>query len=113
MKKTGILLGLYLIASFSGALMGALAWADPFRMDDILGFMMMAPLFQFVSLLTGFNSKNVALGASLLLTCGGIVIVSMVGYYRTGRKWSLVAFAVPVFVASLQGAELVCEAIAA
>ena len=113
MKKTGILLGLYLVASFSGALTGALAWAVPFRMDDIIGFMMMAPLFQFVSLLTGFNTKNVALGAFLLVTCGGIVIVSIIGYYRSGRRWSLATFALPVFVASLQGTEFVCEAMAA
>ena len=113
MKKTGILLGLYLIASFSGALAGAMVWADPFRMDDILGFMMMAPLFQFVSLLTGFNTKSVALGALLLLSCVGIVIASVIGYYRSGRMCTLATFAAPVFVASLQGAELMCEAIAA
>lgn len=113
MKKTGILLGLYLIASLSGALTGALVWADPFRTDDILGFMMMAPLFQFVSLLTGFNTKNVALGALLLLTCGGAVIASVIGYYRSRKRWPLATFAIPVFMASLQGAELVCEAIAA
>ena len=106
-------MGLYLFASFSGALAGALIWADPFRMDDILGFMMMAPLFQFVALLTGFNTKNVILGALLLVICGGTLIASVIGYYRSGRRWPLATFAAPVFVASLQGAELVCEAIAA
>lgn len=82
-------------------------------MDDILGFMMIAPLFQFVSLATGFNTKNAALGAFLLVICGGTVIASVIGYYRSDKKWPLATFAVPVFMASLQGAELVCEAIAA
>ena len=112
MKKAGILLGVYLIASFSGALTGAILWADPFRMDDILGFMMMCPLFQLVSLLTGFNTNNLILGIPLLAVCGSTAVISIIRFYRSTRKWPLITFAIPVFVASLQGGELFCEALA-
>ena len=117
MKKAGILIGAYLVASLLGALTGALLWADPFRAHTILGFMVIAPLFQFVSLITSFNTYspavvNVMPGILLLVVCGGAMIGAAIMYCRSNRKWAVLAFAVPVFVASLQGAELYYEAIA-
>ena len=58
MKKAFILIGAYIFASFCGAVTGAAISADSFRMMDVMGFMMMSPLFQFVSLATGFHTKQ-------------------------------------------------------
>jgi hypothetical protein len=41
MKKALMLAVTYVIASFLGALAGAMLWADPFRMSDVTGFMIM------------------------------------------------------------------------
>lgn len=113
MRKAGILLGVYLIASFSGALTGAVLRTDPFRMDDVLGFMIMCPLFQIISLVTGFNTNNLVLGVFLLAVCGSTAVVSIIGFCGSTRRWPLVTFAIPVFVASLQGVELFYEGLAA
>jgi hypothetical protein len=113
MKKAFILIGAYLLGSFCGAVTGAVISSDAFRIIDVLGFMMMSPLFQFVSLATGFHTKNVVLGLFLIVICVGAMVMSVIWYYRSNSRWSIVTFSIPVFIASLQGAGLLNEAIAA
>jgi hypothetical protein len=113
MKKAFILIGAYIFASFCGAVTGVAISADSFRMMDVMGFMMMSPLFQFVSLATGFHTKHMVLGLFLIVIFVGVMIASVVWYYRTNRQWPIITFSVPVFIGSVQGAGLLYEAIAA
>jgi len=117
MKKALILAGAYMAASLFGALTGAILWPHPLPMLSVAGFMMMAPLFQLVTLVTSFNTqtpilKTPVLGIFLVLVFGGTMMASAIWYYRSNRKWAVLTFGIPVFVASLPGAALFCQVMA-
>jgi len=120
MKKALILIGAYVSATVSGGLLGAGIWPEPSRLSDLPGFLIMAPLFQFVAALCSltctapgpdYSGANpvppVLLFIALLLA-----VVSTIWYWRTRKKLALLAFGLSVVLLSLPGTNMLYAAIA-
>jgi hypothetical protein len=121
MKKALILTGLYIAATVAGGIVGAATWPEPSRLSDLPGFLILAPLFQFVAAVCSLSGR--APGAAhtgaqsipflLLSACLVLVIVSAVWYWRRRTPLALLVFGLSVACLSLPGTNMVHAAIAA
>jgi len=120
MKRLLMLFGSYVVATLAGALLGVAVWPEPSRLSDLPGFMVMAPLFQFVAAscsLSGRAPGPAYSGAQpiphfLLSICLLLAAVSAIWYWKTQKKSALLAFVLSVASLSLPGTNMLYAAIA-
>lgn len=113
MNKIITLTAAYFASSFLGAIAGVLLSSGTSRMEDVVSFMIMCPIFQFVALWIGFQEHFSIFGFCLLIIFVGVMLISAKWYYRTGRLFAVVIFSIPPFVASLPGSALFYKAMSA
>ena len=119
MKRALILIGTYMAATVVGGIAGAAVWPEPSRLSDLPGFLIMAPLFQFVAALCGLSGR--APGAAhtgaapipflLLSVCLVVAVVSAVWYWRRQKIVALLVFGLSVACLSLPGTNMIYAAI--
>lgn len=107
------------MASLAGAALGTAVWPEPSRLSDLPGFMMIAPLFQFVAALCSLSGN--APGAAhtgaqpipllLLSACLVLAVVSAVWYWRSRKTLAHLIFALSVAALSLPGTNMLYAAI--
>ena len=120
MKKALILVGMYVAATVAGGTLGAASWPEPSRLSDLPGFLIMAPLFQFVAAvcsLSGSAPGAAHAGAQpipflLFSACLVLAVVSAVWYWRKQKMWALLLFGLSVAALSLPGTNMIYAAIA-
>jgi len=119
MKRLLILIGAYVAGTVTGGILGAAVWPEPSRLSDLPGFLIMAPLFQFVAAVCSLSGR--APGAAhtgaqpipllLLSACLLLAVVSAVWYWRSRKTLALVVFGLSVAALSLPGTNMLYAAI--
>ena len=119
MKKALILLGIYLVATLVGGLLGVAVWPEPSRLSDLAGFLIVAPLLQLVAAMSSLSGTAAPsytgeqpLPYLLLFVCLLLMIVSMTWYWRSEKRCPLLVFGLSVVCLSLPGTNLLYAAMA-
>ena len=100
MKKIGLLVGTYIVASLIGSSIGMILWINPHSVRNFIGVLVIPVVFQLLALLDllGTNLVLGIIGCCLVILT---VIGSVIAFWRTERKWILLILSIPFFICSL------------
>ena len=100
MKKIGLLIGTYIVASLIGSAAGMFLWLDPSSMENHFISLLQLGLCHFLFFAVGMMSLGIfgILGCCLygLIFIGGVIV-----YWKTEIKWILLMLSLLIFLSSM------------
>jgi hypothetical protein len=110
-RKALLVLVTHLIASFSGGVVGAVIWFDLLHCDHPLKTMCLSLLWSPLGVGEMFSIKPYVTGP-ILAGVFIMMILSVIRFWRTAKKWPLLGYALPMFIFSVRGARVLSQILA-